>query len=137
LSQSTYLYDKRETLLRGISYHKNELAVKIVDDYGLDSEGEWLHFRSNYTLIPKPESTRDFGTTSENVLYLAKLLRKNCYLIKRILNSMRQVVDEADKNNIDLPDTLYTMYGKSEELYYGIQGEIGFLATVVQAVIMN
>jgi len=64
----------------------------------------------------------DFGTTSGNILFLARLLRNNC-LKKRRLNVMREIVDDAQNNDIDLPDYLYNMYMNCEKLYYSMQGE--------------
>jgi len=80
------------------------VAVEVLDEYGLDSSGELLHYRSHYTLHPKPDSTTDFGVASGNVKYLVKLLRRNCVYIRKILISLRNIVDHAHNNNINISD---------------------------------
>ena len=135
IEDSGKLQDERTSLLTGVNYHKKELKFVVVDEYGVDDSGESLRFRSHFTIVPRRNATMDFGTTSGNILFLARLLRNNCFKIKRRLNVMREIVDDAQNNDIDLPDYLYNMYMNCEKLYYSMQGEIGFLANTVVAAI--
>jgi hypothetical protein len=76
-----------------------------------------------------------FGTVSKNILMLVKLLKKNCVQIKSVLKSMREIVDEAQLNNVDIPDYIYQMYINSERLYVEIMDDIGFIFSVVESCI--
>jgi hypothetical protein len=136
IEDSGKLQDERTSLLTGVNFHNKEVKFAVVDEYGENNSGELVRFRSRFTIVPRRHSTMDFGTTSGNILFLAKLLRNNCFKIKRRLNVMREIVDEAQNNDLDIPDYIYNMYINCEKLYYAMQGEIGFLANTVVAAII-
>jgi hypothetical protein len=131
IGESNDLYDMRETLQSGIKLHRKDVQVKIVDECGVDSSGELLRYRSHFTIYPAPDSQMIWSTTGGNIIYIAKQLRRNCFYIKKVLNTMRNVVDHAQEHNITIQDALYNMYVDSERLYASIQEGIGFLANTV------
>jgi hypothetical protein len=125
------LFERRLDLLNGIAFHKKHVMCRILDSYGLGTSGEFLHFRSFFTLVPCPGSDARFISASDNVLYLVRLLKRNCYYMKTRLNTMRTIIDEFQNKELELPDMLHNMYLNCENLYFGMQGEIGFLANIV------
>jgi hypothetical protein len=125
------LYERRLDLLNGIAFHKRHVMCRILDSYGIGTSGESIHFRSFFTLVPCPGSNARFMSAADNVLYLVRLLKRNCFFMKIRLNSMRTIIDEYQNNEIELPDMLHNMYLNCENLYFGMQGEIGFLANIV------
>jgi hypothetical protein len=125
------LYERRLDLLNGIRVHNREVMCRIIDEYGLTPLGEYIRFRSFFALVPHPQHHMDFLTTSGNVMYLVRLLKRNCYYMKAMLNDMRTITDEALGNDLVIPDIIYNTYINCEKLYSGMHGEIGFLANVV------
>lgn len=128
-------FEKRKSLFLGIKAHKKELVCDTWDEFGTDIAGEPLFLRGHYTIYPSPNNTLMFGTVSKNILMLVKLLKKNCVQIKSVLKSMREIVDEAQLNNVDIPDYIYQMYINSERLYVEIMDDIGFIFSVVESCI--
>jgi hypothetical protein len=133
--ESGQLYEQRKTFLKGIRWYKREVVCDITDEYGLDDSGELLRFRSHYTLRPAPTALRNFEDSTRVIMWLVRILRGNCFEIKRRLNTMRTIIDEVNDNQIDIPNILHEIHLNFEKLYVGIQVDIGFLANTVSILI--
>jgi hypothetical protein len=125
------LHEQRRIFLSGISWYKREVVMDVQDEFGIDSTGELLRFRSHFTLHPAPTALRNFETSTRIIMWLVRILRANCFEIKKRLNTMRTIIDEAQDNNITIPELLQEMHLNCEKLYFGIQVDIGFLANIV------
>jgi hypothetical protein len=131
MEENGELHEKRTSLLYGIGNHKKEVSCEVFDEYALASSGELLRIRAHYHLSPAPTKTLNFDITSGNVMYLVRLLRKNCELLKEKLDSMRTIVDELQNNNMYISDVVHDMYLNCEKLYTSIQFDIGFITNIV------